>query len=118
MSQKKQQGKTIKNLLSRNIRLYRGIIGYSQEELAEKAGISPPFLGAIERGEKWPGPETLAGIAIGLNVSPYDLFKPENIVSRDINRLTKKMLAEIKKTVNQTVKAINVSLQGNPEPEE
>ncbi|MDR2701878.1 MAG: helix-turn-helix transcriptional regulator [Spirochaetaceae bacterium] len=117
MTQKKQQGETIKNLLSHNIRLYREIIGYSQEELAEKAGISPPFLGAIERGEKWPSPETLAGIATGLKVNPYDLFKPEHIISRDINRLTEKMLAEIKKTVNQTVKAINVSLQGNPEPE-
>jgi transcriptional regulator with XRE-family HTH domain len=109
MTQWKEQGKTIKDLLSYNIRLYRGILGYTQEELAEKAGISPPFLGAIERGEKWPSPETLAGIAIGLNVKPYDLLKPEHTVSRDINKLTEKMLKDIQKTVDQTVKAINIS---------
>jgi DNA-binding XRE family transcriptional regulator len=32
---KRQQGDTIKNLLSYNVRLYRDILGYTQEELAE-----------------------------------------------------------------------------------
>jgi transcriptional regulator with XRE-family HTH domain len=111
MTQKKNQGNILKTLLSQNVRLYRETIGFSQEELAEKAGISSPFLGAIERGEKWPGPETLAGIAAGLKVHPYDLFKPEQTVSRDINKLTEKMLQEIQTSVHQTVRAINVSLQ-------
>jgi len=117
MTQKKQQGETIKNLLSTNVRLYREDLGYTQEELAEKAGISPPFLGAIERGEKWPSPETLAGIAAGLKVNPYDLLKPEHKISADINKLTKKMISDIQKTVNQTVRSINVSLQENSESE-
>ena len=117
MTSKKQLGETIKNLLSHNIRLYRETMGYSQEVLAEIAGISPPFLGAIERGEKWPSPETLAGIAAGLKVSPYDLLKPEHNVSSDINKLTEKMLKDIQKTVNQAVRAINVSLQENSEYE-
>ena len=115
MTRKKQQGESIRNLLGNNVRLYRENLGYTQEELAEKAGISPPFLGAIERGEKWPSPETLAGIAAGLKVNPYDLLKPEHNISCDINKLTEKMLKEIQKTVNQTVRAINVSLQENSE---
>jgi len=113
MKQKNKLGETIKNQLSQNIRLYRETIGLSQEQLAEIAEISPPFLGAIERGEKWPSPETLAGIAIGLKVNPYDLFKPEHIVSSDANRLTEKMLQDIQITVNQTIRAINISLQEN-----
>lgn len=103
-------GETIKRLLSHNVRLYRETSGYSQEELAEMAGISPPFLGAIERGEKWPSPETLAGIAAGLKVNPYDLFKPEHIVSSNVHGLTEKMLQDIQATVNQTIRAINISL--------
>jgi len=117
MTQKEQQGEIIKNLLGYNARLYRENLGYTQEELAEKAGISPPFLGAIERGEKWPSSETLAGIAAGLKVNPYDLLKPEHNISSDINKLTEKMLKDIQKTVNQTVRAINVSLQENSESE-
>jgi len=115
MTQKKQQGDNIKNLLSYNIRHYREDLGYTQEKLAEKAGISPPFLGAVERGEKWPSPETLAGIAAGLMVNPYDLLKPEQNVSADVKKLTKKMIKDIQKTVNQTVRAMNISLQENSE---
>jgi len=113
MKQKNKMGEAIKNLLSHNVRLYRETAGYSQEELAEIAGISPPFLGAIERGEKWPGPETLAGIAMGLKVNPYDLFKPEHIVSSDVHGLTEKMLQDIQTTVNQTIRAINISVKEN-----
>jgi len=113
MKQNTKMGEGIKNLLSHNIRLYRETTGLSQEELAEIAGISPPFLGAIERGEKWPSPETLTGIAMGLKVNPYDLFKPEHSVSSDVHELTEKMLQDIQTTVNQTLRAINVSLQKN-----
>jgi len=70
-------------------------------------------LGSIERGEKWPSSETLAGIAIGLKVNPYDLLKPENTVSNDVHKLTEKMLQDIQSSVNQTVRAINISLQEN-----
>ncbi|GBU29249.1 hypothetical protein R84B8_02813 [Treponema sp. R8-4-B8] len=38
-------------------------------------------------------------------------------LSSDINKLTEKMLKDIQKTVNQTVRAINVSLQENSETE-
>ena len=114
MKQKQKMGEAIRNLLSKNIRLYRETIGFSQEELAEKAEISTTFMGAIERGEKWPSAETLAGIAMGLKVNPYDLFKPEHIISNDAHRLTEKMLQDIQTTVNQTIRAINISLQENP----
>jgi len=113
MTQKKQQGENIRSLLSSNVRLYREDLGYTQEELAEKAGISPPFLGAIERGEKWPSPETLAGIAAGLMVNPCDLLKPEQRFSADVKKLARKMIKDIQKTVNQTVRSINISLQEN-----
>jgi transcriptional regulator with XRE-family HTH domain len=113
MKQKNKLGEAIKKLLSQNIRLHRTAIGLSQEKLAETAGISLTYLGSIERGEKWPSPETLAGIALGLKVNPYDLLKPENLVSNDVNRLTEKMLRDIQSTVNQTIRAINITLQEN-----
>ena len=77
------------------------------EELAEKAEISVPFLGAIERGEKWPSPTTLAGIAQGLGISPYDLLKPETTASQDIKKITSKLIKDITSIVNQSVKMMN-----------
>ena len=111
----KQHGEIIRKFLGQNIRLYRESMGFSQELLAEKAGISAPYLSSLERGEKWPGVDTLAGIALGLDVKPYDLFKPENVVSKDINRLAGKMLKEIEASVKRTVRDINLSIAENGE---
>jgi transcriptional regulator with XRE-family HTH domain len=72
------QGKELRDLLSANIRTYRNQNGFSQADLAEKAGISIPFLSAIECGNKWPRAETLASIATALNVEAFQLFRPIN----------------------------------------
>jgi len=48
-----------------------------------------------------------------LKVNPYDLFKPEHIVSKDVHGLTEKMLQDIQTTVNQTIRAINISVKEN-----
>jgi transcriptional regulator with XRE-family HTH domain len=100
-------GEVLKSLLGINVKRFRVNSGLSQEELSEKAGISVPFLGAIERGEKWPSPYTLAGIAQGLGVNPYDMLKPEETVSRDIKKITSKLIKDITKLVNQSVKMMN-----------
>jgi predicted transglutaminase-like cysteine proteinase len=50
---------------------------------------------------------TLAGIAHGLELSPYTLFMPENAVSQEITKIAGKLIREINTAVNQSVKAIN-----------
>ena len=115
MAQKKRSVNSIKDLLGHNIRLYRETIGVSQEELAEKAGISPPFLGSIERGEKWLSHETLTRITAALKVQAYDLFKPEHILSSDVNKLAKKLVSDIQSAVNQTVREMNLTIKDNSE---
>jgi transcriptional regulator with XRE-family HTH domain len=107
MSKNMTNGESLKVLLSQNIRRLREFAGYSQEELAEKAGISLPFLGAIERGEKWPRPSTLAGIAHGLDVNAYILLKPEHSTTHKITEITAKLVQEIHTAVNHSVKRLS-----------
>jgi transcriptional regulator with XRE-family HTH domain len=107
MDKNTKNGETLKALLSQNVRRLREAAGYSQEALAEKAGISLPFLGAIERGEKWPRPSTLAGIARGLDVNAYVLIKPENTANQELNEITAKLIKDINTAVNHSVKAIS-----------
>jgi transcriptional regulator with XRE-family HTH domain len=107
MDKNSKNGESLKTLLSQNIRRLREAAGYSQEKLAEKAGISLPFLGAIERGEKWPRPSTLAGIARGLGVNEYILIKPENNASQELTEITAKLIQDINAAVNHSVKAIS-----------
>jgi transcriptional regulator with XRE-family HTH domain len=47
----------------------------TQEELAEKAGITALTVGYIEQGRQWPKLSTLKRIAKCLNVTPAELLK-------------------------------------------
>lgn len=51
-----------------NIRKLRNDLGLTIERVAERACVSPPYLGLIERGHKLPSTETLILIAEALNV--------------------------------------------------
>ena len=107
MENKFGKGEVLKSLLGLNIKRFRVNSGFSIEELSEKAGISVPFLGAIERGQKWPSPSTLTGIAQALDVNVYDLLKPEDTASQDIKKITAKLINDITAIVNQAVKMMN-----------
>ena len=108
----KGKGEALKNLLGLNIKRFRVNSSYSQEELSEKAGISVPFLGAIERGEKWPSPSTFASLAEALEVTPHDMLKPEDVTSQDIKKITTKLIKDITALVNQSEKMINTVVKG------
>ena len=61
--------------LGERIRKQRHLLKWTQEQLAEKAGISLPFLGHIERGTRKASLETLVGICNALKVSPQLLLQ-------------------------------------------
>lgn len=71
-------GEEVRNTLSKRIKQLRNNKRYSQSQLSELADVSVPFLSAIERGTKWPYPDTLAKIANALDVSVSDLFLDES----------------------------------------
>jgi predicted ATPase/DNA-binding XRE family transcriptional regulator len=55
------------------LRSFREAAGMSQEELAERAGLTPNAIGALERGErKRPYPNTLRVLADALDLSELD----------------------------------------------
>ena len=63
-----------KSTIGQNIRKHRQRKGVTQEILAEKAGISKNYLGAIERGEKIPALDTLVDIINTLEVSADEIL--------------------------------------------
>jgi transcriptional regulator with XRE-family HTH domain len=71
-----RDGNECRELLSRNIKLYRSRLGFSQLDLALELNISTTFLSDIETGKKWVSPKTLARIARTLKIEIYELFKP------------------------------------------
>jgi transcriptional regulator with XRE-family HTH domain len=86
-------GPSIREILANNIKENRRKCGFSQEKLAEKAGISTPFLAMIEVSRKFPTPNVLDQLAGALNIKTYQLFamppSPEDIMERLYQKVTK-----------------------------
>lgn len=57
------------NSIGKNIRTYRHLKKWRQEDLAEKTGLSTNYIGMVERGEKIPALETFISIVNALGVS-------------------------------------------------
>jgi transcriptional regulator with XRE-family HTH domain len=56
------------------VRRRRKALGLTLEELAERAGLTPNYLGTVETGKRDPSLSTVYGVAKGLRVPPADLF--------------------------------------------
>jgi transcriptional regulator with XRE-family HTH domain len=83
-------GKELRALLSMNIKLLRNRRGWSQATLAGNSGISIPFLSDIERGNKWPYPETLTNLAKALDIEVFELFKQKEPIENGITTILEK----------------------------
>jgi DNA-binding XRE family transcriptional regulator len=59
------------------LRVWREYRGLTQQQVAEAAGISKPYLSQLESGQRKGTAEVLAGVAKALNVSLDDLVIPE-----------------------------------------
>jgi len=61
-------------VLGKKVQKLRIKSGYTQEELAEKIGISRAYMGFIEQGRYSPSLEVLEKLARALKVKLSDLF--------------------------------------------
>ena len=65
---------------ARNLKERRRQLHISQAELAERASISPGYVGEIEIARKFPTPEVLENLALSLQVPAYRLLMtPEDL---------------------------------------
>ncbi len=65
------------------IRYYRREKNLSQEELAERSGLSFSFIGQLERGSKQPTIDSLYKITKGMDLSISDFLKDLDIIDND-----------------------------------
>ncbi|MBN2498738.1 MAG: helix-turn-helix transcriptional regulator [Deltaproteobacteria bacterium] len=63
-------------LLGANVRRLRRAQGLSQEDLADRSGISNRYLGRIERGEANPSLDILERLSTSFGVDLVDLLSP------------------------------------------
>lgn len=67
----------IRKVLGANVKYYRYLIGYTQEQLAEKCDLSPRYISDIENSQGNISMDTLEIIAKYLKIESYLLIKPQ-----------------------------------------
>lgn len=82
------------------VRKLRGELGLTQEQLAERTGLSSIYIGTIENGRRDPSLKTIGALAQGLGVTISSLFGPMTPISRagrDASALFDQAPAEVQK---------------------
>ena len=97
-------------ILSQNIKKYRKG-KFTQEQLAEKIGVSTQNINDIEGKRRWPRESTLIKIAEILKVEVYQLFIPQNLVEIKIEetnenqqiqrQIQNKLISDFRKAMNR-----------------
>ena len=86
-----------RSLLAKNLKLARGKLGLTQQELAERCKLSTNYLATIEIGGKFPSSETLSKLVVALKVRPYQLFlEDDDIEAFDRNELISRYIEKAK----------------------
>jgi len=83
------------DLLVENIKYYRSLLGYTQDNLAEAANLSKSAIGQIEIGRNTPNFTNLIAIAAALQIEPFLLLKQRNYSLDDNDSDTAQLAAEI-----------------------
>ncbi|GHV32218.1 hypothetical protein AGMMS4952_22210 [Spirochaetia bacterium] len=99
------EGQELRDALGKNIKLFRFHRAFSQADLAEKAGISITFLSDLERGNKWPYPDTLTSLAKALDIEVFEFFRPERMPD-DMKTLMTRFSEDISRILNQSLDAV------------
>jgi len=86
----------IRDVLAENLKKNRRLRGLTQEQLAEKAGVSSHYVAMVETCKTFPKPEMLERFAKTLGIEPYQLFAVENDPNDPNERLYKKIADEMK----------------------
>ena len=100
---------SIREILALNLKEYRRKSGFTQEKLAEKAGISANYLSMVEISRKFPTPEMLDRLAQTLNIQTFQLFDPSATPDGTLLHLEQAIVENIEKVVRTSIKQDIVS---------
>ncbi|WP_189369317.1 helix-turn-helix domain-containing protein [Tateyamaria omphalii] len=68
----------LRDVLARNLRLFRAEVGWSQERLAHEAGLNRTYLSAVERSEQNISVDNIARLAAAMRVDAWTLLRDKD----------------------------------------
>ena len=93
----------IREIFAKNLRENRRKRGFSQDKLAEKAGISTQYLAMMEIARKFPASKVLERLAEAMDIKVYELFLIEHSPREELELLRKDIICEMKQTFSDII---------------
>lgn len=81
----KENEKILRKSIGKKIKLARSKTNYTQEDLAEKASLSPRYISQLERGIAFGSATTIVNLCKALNISSNFLFN--DLIETNSNEL-------------------------------
>jgi len=94
---------TIREIFAKNLRDSRRKCGFTQAQLAEKAGVSTHYIALIELARNIPKVETIELLANALNVEIYELFIVPLSPAMELKKLNELIVSDLKDIVKKSV---------------
>jgi len=106
----------IREILAQNLKENRRKLGFTQPELAEKAGLSLHHIAMIEIGRRFPSPDVIDRLAMALEIQPNELFAVAVPAEKTIEQMQVAILENlnqgIEKVLDKLDKAIEKRCEG------
>ena len=96
----------LKEILAYNLKSNRKKSGLTQEQLAEKAGVSTHHIAMIEIARNYPTLELVERIADILKIEIHELFIAPHSAQDELDRLYKTVAKNIEEVVSQAIEKI------------
>jgi transcriptional regulator with XRE-family HTH domain len=93
----------IREIFAKNLKENRRKCGISQEQLAEKAGLSTHYIAILEIARSFPTSEVLERIAAALNVEIYELFLVPESPKEELEKLRRTIIDEVRQAVDDSI---------------
>jgi transcriptional regulator with XRE-family HTH domain len=94
----------IREVLAKNLKGTRRKRGFTQEQLAEKAGVSTHYIAMIETCKTFPKPEMLERLSLVMEIEPHDLFYMPPSAESALELLQEAVVSNIEHAVGKAVK--------------
>jgi len=93
----------ISETFAQNLRENRRKCGFTQAQLAEKAGVSTHYIALIELARNMPKVETIERIAKALDIEIYELFITQLSPTMEMKKQQLAIISELKNIVKESV---------------
>jgi transcriptional regulator with XRE-family HTH domain len=99
----KAETEDVRKILSNNIKRYRKRLRFSQEKLAEAAGLSVQMVNDIEGCRKWVSDKTITRLSGALQTEVFQLLLPGNEDMKENNTSIARVVLDLKQELKAKI---------------